>query len=98
MSARLLERRRVVLSPQAFAEIVVWQLPEPMPGCRHRFKYRLAFVVRGECVLRFDNESGKGDQFHIGAVEESYEIANPRQLVADFAQHIERWRNEHGET
>lgn len=33
-----------------------------VPGSRF-FKYRQADVVRGECVLRYDNEVGKGDQY-----------------------------------
>lgn len=88
----------MVLGPHAFAEIVVWQLPAPMTGCSHDFKYRLAFVVHGECVLRYDNEAGKGDHLHLGSFEEPYVFSTPRQLVSDFTQRIERWRHEHSET
>lgn len=44
-----------------FVEVMVWQLPEPLSGSTHSLKYRLACVVANECVLRYDNEAGKGD-------------------------------------
>lgn len=95
---RLLERRRIILSADAFAEIVVWQLEAPLAGSEHPFKYRLAFVVRDACVIRFDNEAGKGDHIHVGTQEQPYVFISPRQLLADFMNTIARWRDEHGET
>ncbi|EGG79231.1 hypothetical protein SXCC_00087 [Gluconacetobacter sp. SXCC-1] len=35
-------------------EIVVWHVPVPVRGSAHRFKYRLAFVADGACVIRYD--------------------------------------------
>jgi hypothetical protein len=37
---------------------VIWRLPKPQAGSQHGFKYRLAYVERGRCVLRYDNEAG----------------------------------------
>jgi hypothetical protein len=48
---------------------VIWQLPGPVPDSGHKFKYRLAFVVDQCGVVRFDNETGKGDHKHIGDKE-----------------------------
>lgn len=62
------------LSEDAFYEIVVWQVPSPVPGSGHSFKYRLTLVVRGDCVLRYDNERGKGDHHHIREREEPFEF------------------------
>ncbi|MBF0166222.1 MAG: hypothetical protein HQL45_01225 [Alphaproteobacteria bacterium] len=42
MRARLLMKERFVLAEDRFAEIVVWSLTAPVPGCVHAFKYRLA--------------------------------------------------------
>jgi hypothetical protein len=81
MKARELIKRRVVVSENAFADIVVWQVSKPVLGSRHLFKYRLAFVVRGECVLRYDNEAGKGDHRRAG---QPYDFSTPSQLLADF--------------
>ena len=96
MKAIPLIRRRVVLAPDAFAEIAVWRVPEPVPPSGHPFKYRLAYVVGGECVLRYDNEAGKGDHRHWGEQETAYSFAGVDQLVADFLSDVTRWRDEHG--
>jgi Family of unknown function (DUF6516) len=45
---------------------VVWRVPEPVRGSRHGFKYRLALVSEETCVLRYDNEAGKGEHKHVG--------------------------------
>ena len=60
MKAVELVRTRVVDSETSFAEMVLWRLPVPVDGSTHSFKYRLAYVVNGVCVLRYDNEIGKG--------------------------------------
>src|SRR5674476_432706 len=65
MKGNLLINERHVLDVGAFVEIVVWRLPQSVRGSEHRFKYRLALVVDGVCVLRFDNEAGKGDHKHV---------------------------------
>lgn len=92
MAARLLLRERRVVGEGRFAEIVVWQLTDPVPGSAHGFKYRLAFVVDEICVLRFDNETGKGDHKHIGTREAPYTFVSLEQLVTDFWNAIDEWR------
>lgn len=96
MKAILLLRRRVVLATDAFAEIVVWRVPQVKTPSRHHFKYRLAYIVAGQCVLRYDNELRKGDHRHVGTVEESYVFTAPEQLMADFNADIMRWNHENG--
>jgi hypothetical protein len=85
---------RIIYSELAFAELVLWRLPKPLSGSSHEFKYRLAYVVRGECVLRYDNETGKGDHRHVGGKESTHVFTTPEQLVADFQNDIERWNHE----
>lgn len=92
MKARELFNRRVPVAEQAFAELVLWEVPEPLPGSKHCYKYRLVFVVAGECVLRYDNEAGKGDHRHVGAVESPYTFTTPEQLYADFMADVTNWR------
>jgi hypothetical protein len=96
MQATELARRRIVYSERSFAELVLWRLPKPLPGSNHPFKYRLAFVVDGVCVLRYDNESGKGDHRHIGAKKRLYAFVSPEKLIADFKRDIARWNDENG--
>jgi hypothetical protein len=83
---------RFMFDDRSFAELVIWQLPRTLPGSAHTFKYRLAFVVDGICVLRYDNETGKGDHRHIGAREEAYTFKTVDRLLADFRRDIEQWR------
>jgi hypothetical protein len=85
---------RIAYSESAFAELVLWRLPKPLEGSLHGFKYRLAYIVRGECVLRYDNEVGKGDHRHFGEKESAYVFTTPEQLVADFQNDIARWNHE----
>jgi len=85
---------RIVYSELAFAELVLWRLPKPVEGSLHRFKYRLVYVVRGECVLRYDNEVGKGDHRHFGKKESDYVFTTSEQLITDFQKDIVRWNHE----
>ena len=63
-------------------------------GSAHEFKYRLAYVVEANCVVRYDNEIGKGDHRHVGAAENPYRFTTPDQLIADFQKDIARWNDE----
>ena len=92
MKADLLIDERHVLGNRTFVEIVVWRLDRPMRGSTHKFKYRLALIADGICVLRYDNEAGKGDHRHIGKDEEPYNFAAPAALLADFWNDVETWR------
>ena len=94
MKAVLLLRRRIAFSETAFAELVLWQIPKPVAGSRHQFKYRLAYVVDGVCVVRYDNEVGKGDHRHFGGKESVYTFDTPEKLIADFQRDIARWNRE----
>lgn len=94
MKARLLFDRRVVVDAQSFIELVAWDLAKPLAGSRHHYKYRLAFVVAGRCVVRYDNETGKGDHWHFGNDESPYTFTTVDRLVADFFNDVRRWRSE----
>ena len=94
MKATLLARTRIVYSSRSFAELVLWRVPKSVPGSDHEFKYRLAYVVDAECVVRYDNEVGKGDHRHYGAAEGGYRFTTPEQLMADFQADIARWNDE----
>lgn len=92
MKAELLIDERHVLNAGIFVEIVIWRLPRPARGSAHRLKYRLALVVDGICVLRYDNETGKGDHRHVRDAEERYDFTSPETLLADFWRDVEEWR------
>lgn len=94
MKAVELISTRIAYSELAFAELVLWHLQKPVESSLHRFKCRLAYVVRGKCVLRYDYEVGKGDHRHFGEKESAYVFTTPEQLVADFQNDIARWSHE----
>ena len=92
--ATLVHKSRVSLSPQAFAEFVIWKLPYAASTCAHQYKYRLAYVVNNRCVVRYDNELSKGDHRHYGSTEIPYQFQTLEQLVIDFYLDVERWNHE----
>ena len=59
---------------------------------QHGFKYRLALVVNGRCVLRYDNEAGKGDHRHVGENEIPYVFTTSQALLDDFWNDVDNWR------
>ncbi|MGY5789586.1 toxin-antitoxin system TumE family protein len=79
-----------MINDKTYFEVVLWHLPNPVPGSMHPFKYWLAFVVNGECVLRYDNERGKGDHRHLGNREEPIEFTSLEALYDAFQADMER--------
>jgi Family of unknown function (DUF6516) len=94
MKATEILRTRVVHAEDAFAELILWRVPKPVTGSLHDYKYRLAYVVRGVCVIRYDNEAGKGDHRHFGKRQSDYVFTTPEALLSDFQRDIARWNRE----
>ena len=94
MQAVELISKRIIYSETSFADLVLWRLPNPVKGSSHQFKYRLAYVVSGKCVLRYDNETGKGDHRHFAGRETAYVFKTPEKLLTDFQRDIARWNDE----
>ena len=91
MKAELVIRERRELAEDAFVEAKIWRVPEPVRGSGHTFKYSLAFVVNGECIIRYDNQSGRGDHVHRGPLESPYDFITIDRLVDDFMRDARRW-------
>ena len=91
MDAQLLFDDRFVLGDHAFAQVKVWRVPAPVRGSRHTLKYSFAFIVDGECVLRYDNEAGKGDHRHPNGIETPLEFVDLTGLLADFWKEVGEW-------
>ena len=73
--------------------MVLWQLPEKTAGKPYGLKYRLYYgLADGTCLVRYDNETGKGDHRHRGDQEEPYKFKDVETLVADFLEDIEKAR------
>ncbi|HMN73082.1 MAG TPA: DUF6516 family protein [Rhodoblastus sp.] len=92
MKAVLLLDERHVVAETAFVEIRIWRVPRPVAGSAHAFKYSLALVVSGLCVLRYDYEAGKGDHKHIGDRQIDYTFTTAENLLGDFWNDVDTWR------
>ena len=79
------------VTQSSFAAIRIWRAPRPVRGSAHSFKYSLAYVRNEVCVLRFDNEAGKGDHMHLHGVETAYEFTSPEQLLFVFWAYVNKW-------
>lgn len=85
-------RERLVLSRRAFVEIVIWRVPQAARSSTHPYKYRLAYIANRRCVLRFDNEAGKGDHKHVGEREVPYRFTDVDALQSDFWAEVKNRR------
>ena len=92
IKAELLLRLKEVLSDGAIVEMVIWQLPKPVLGCSHSYKYQLYYGKSGIRIIGFDNERPKGDHCHLDGVEKIYEFINVDQLVEDFITAVRKRR------
>jgi hypothetical protein len=93
MRANLLLDERIDVADTMFVEMVIWEVPQPVIGCDHFYKYRLAFIVENKCVLRYDNEAGKGDHKHWGRREIPYVFSNLDSLIDAFYDDVVLWRS-----
>ncbi len=92
MKATLLLRSKDVLSDGAILEMVIWQLPVPVMGSVHRYKYRLYYGKAGVRIVGFDNERPKGDHCHVDGVERAYQFSDVDRLMEDFLQLVRERR------
>lgn len=90
--AVLLLRRRRIYDDGTISEVVLWQLPGPVLGSLHRFKYRLFYGTAGRRAVGYDNERGKGDHRHLDGVESPYTFISLDKLLADFEADVAELR------
>lgn len=93
MVATLLLREKFIYDDGAIREMVLWQLPAPTVDRPHGLKYRLYYgLADGTCLVRYDNETGKGDHVHRGTVEVPYGFKGVERLIEDFRSEISKIR------
>jgi Family of unknown function (DUF6516) len=91
MKASLLAHTKEVRDDGTIIEVVIWELPEPVPASAHLYKYRLFYGTATEDRVRYDNERGKGDHRHVGGRETVYAFVSVEQLLDDFERDVENW-------
>jgi hypothetical protein len=72
----------------------VWALPQASEERAHGLKYRLFCGDATQCLVRYDNETGKGDHRHYGDQEEPYTFTTLEALLEDFQADIVRLTKE----
>lgn len=85
---------KIVRDDGAIVELVIWQLPRATPDRPHALKYRLYFGRGGKCLVRYDNESGKGDHRHIRGKEMPYRFVSLAKLRRDFESDMRKYGGE----
>jgi hypothetical protein len=94
MQAKRVFYDRAEFPDGAIVEMTIWDLPRPVAGSAHRFKYSLFYGYPGRRIVAYDNERGKGDHRHWGDKEEPYRFTTVEALVADFLADVQRVRGE----
>lgn len=82
ISAALIERSKLGFPDGSIMGIVIWKVPEPVPGSAHLFKYI------------FDNERGKGDHCHPDGMKYPYAFTSTDALLSDFRKEIVKRRQQ----
>ena len=91
--AKLIYREKFVYADRAIREMVLWKIPKVTKDRAHGFKYRLYYgLPDGTWLVRYDNESGKGDHRHFGKQEAPYLFVDVETLVSDLLKDIEKVR------
>jgi hypothetical protein len=87
---------KTILEDGRLIQRKIWQLARPDASHKHGFKYSLYCGNSGVTIVRYDNESGKGDHKHVGKaeVEIAYTFTSLQQLLIDFVSDIEHLSGE----
>lgn len=88
--AILLQSRRLDLNNGMIVQIKVWKLPYTTDERPHGLKYSLFFGRKGERIVGYDNEAGKGDHRHFRGREEPYPFTTMEKLVTDFWNDVKK--------
>ncbi|HFW3588250.1 TPA: DUF6516 family protein [Salmonella enterica subsp. enterica serovar Birkenhead] len=88
----LIKKRDYFPNEDAFTSVTVWTVDPSVRGSQHGYKYSLAYVVRGVCVMRYDNEAGKGDHKHIDGVELPVSFSGLDDLIGQFFDDVNKIR------
>lgn len=93
IKATLLARTKEVRDDGSIVEVVIWEVPEPLPPSTHLFKYRLYFGMPGAERVRYDNERGQGDHRHVNGEELTYTFRTLERLLDDFERDVQDRRS-----
>ncbi len=92
-NAKLVYHSKLIYPDGSIREMIIWRLPGRNRESSHGLKYRLYYgTADGVCLVRYDNETGKGDHKHTNNKEKSYQFENVEKLIEDFQKDIDKCR------
>ena len=96
MAKAILHHRSKLTYPDgSVREMILWRLPTSTPDRPHGLKYRLYYgLADGTCLVRYDNESRKGDHRHYRGREQPYRFLSVEALVQNFVADVAKLRKE----
>ena len=81
---------------ELLVQMILWRLPRATKDRPHGLKYRLYMGRAGRTMVRYDNETGKGDHRHVGLdeCETPCRFTSMEKLLADFREECRQlgWR------
>ncbi len=96
MAYRIVEERNE-LGPDEFVEFRVHEVPRSA-FFSEGIKYSMSYVRKGNCILRYDNERGKGHHKHFNGEESDTEFAEINTHMKKFLQEVAEIRRDFDET
>ncbi len=96
MRARLILDTKTVLTDGRIIQRRAWPIRAAPVARHHVLKYSLYCGRDGKTIVRYDNETGKGDHRHVGPdeAESAYRFVSLQTLLQDFAKDIESFSGE----
>lgn len=93
-NAPLILDEKHILADGGIVQMRIREVPVPVVGSAHNYKYSLVYIQNGQRVVGYDNERTKGDHRHYGNTEEAYQFTTAAQLIQDFLGDVARLRTE----
>lgn len=88
MPVKLVYEFKQAFHDGAIVEMVIWRLPEPLPGSRHPYQSRLFYGYPVRRLIGYDNERGKADHRHFAGREEPYNFVSVGRMIAEFVTEV----------
>lgn len=92
MQSRLIVHDKVREADGGIIEVKIWSVPVSEEK-KHGFRYSLVYIKAGDCLLCYDNHTGKGDHRHYMGREDRYNFTTISKLLEDFYRDIRRLKD-----
>ena len=85
--AYLIAENRTELGKDKFTELRVYEVPHSK-DFQEGLKYSMSYVKKGQCILRYDNERGKGHHMHFMGKESEVSFRAIWELISEFRERV----------